>query len=324
MTETAVGVVGVGSMGRHHVRVYNELPTVDLVGVSDADDGAASEVAGQYDTVARPRAALLRDADAVSIAVPTRHHAAIATEAIEAGTAVLVEKPFVEDPERGVELASQAREAGVALMVGHIERFNPAVRALRDVLPEIEPIAVAARRQGPPVERGVDDSAVMDLMIHDIDILLSLTRAGVESATAVSAYDNRHIAAQLQFEDGLIGTLTASRITQEKIRDLAITAHDCQVEVDYLDRSVQIHRHSMPEYLDHDGDMRYRHESIIERPTVDNGEPLKAELAAFVEAVREGTEPPVTAAEGIRAVELAQRIEAIAQDATPEAGVTGA
>ena len=315
--EVAVGVVGVGAMGSHHARVYNELPGADLVGVADVDGSAARAVAGEYDTRVLDRERLLDRADAVSVAVPTELHAEVATAAIARETAALVEKPFVKDPDRGRAVEARARDQGVTLQVGHVERFNPAVEALQDILPEVDPFAVAARRQGPPVDRSSSDSAAMDLMIHDIDILLTVSDQPVQSVSAVSARGGQHVSAHLQFESGLIGTLTASRVTQEKIRDLAITAEDCQVEVDYLDRSVEIHRHSMPEFLVDDGDMRYRHESIIERPTIQNGEPLKAELGSFIDAVRTGAEPVVTAEDGIRAVETALRVEAAASE--PEA-----
>lgn len=314
----SVGVIGVGSMGRHHARVYNELPAAEFVGVADKDEDVAAEVADRFETRVFGREDLLARCDAVSVAVPTAHHAPVATRAIEEGVAPLVEKPFVADLARGKQLAELADQREVPLQVGHIERFNPAVTALEAVRPEIDPIAVAARRQGPPVDRAGSDSTVMDLMIHDIDILLTIASSPVSSVTAVSAPDGPHITAQLQFEEGLIATLTASRITQEKIRDLAITAADCQVEVDYLDRDVRIHRQSVPEYLADDGDLRYRHESIIERPTIDNGEPLKAELTSFLEAVAEGRTPEVTAEDGLRAVELATRIEAVAAAADGE------
>lgn len=313
--ELAVGVVGVGTMGAHHARVYDELSGADLIGVADADPATARSVAEEYDTHALGKEQLLERADAVSVAVPTEFHAEVATEAIASDTATLVEKPFVTDPDRGRAVAARARRRGVPLQVGHVERFNPAVEALQDILPEVEPIAVAARRQGPPVDRTSSDSAAMDLMIHDIDILLTVADSPLRSVSAVSAHDGQHISAHLSFESGLVGTLTASRVTQEKIRDLAITAEDCQVEIDYLDRSVEIHRHSMPEFLVDGGDVRYRHESIIERPTIENGEPLKAELAAFVEAVRSRTEPAVTAEDGIRAAETALRVETAAERA---------
>ena len=302
------GVVGVGSMGTHHARVYSELTGVDLVGVSDVDRQRANEVADRFDTAVCDRESLLARADAVSIAVPTGHHVEVGLEAVESGTHLLVEKPFVDDIAAGRNLLEAARRRDLVLQVGHIERYNPAFEALQDVLVEANPIAVAARRQGPPVDRDGSDDVVFDLMIHDIDIVTTLANGPVTDVSAVGVEDKSHVVAQIEFGDGLIATLTASRVTQEKIRDLAVTAEDCQIDVDYMDQSVQIHRHSLPEYVTSNGDVRYRHESIIERPTVENGEPLKNELREFVDAVSDGTEPRTTAADGLRAVELAHRI----------------
>jgi predicted dehydrogenase len=149
----------------------------------------------------------------------------------------------------------------------------------------------------------------MDLMIHDIDVLLSLSDSPVASVTAASAADDKHVVAQVTFEDGLLGTLTASRVSEQRVRDLAITAKDSKIMVDYMDQSVQIHRHSLPEYVADDGGVRYRNESLIEQPMVSNGEPLKAELQSFVECVQSRSEPAVTAEDGLRAVEVADRIE---------------
>jgi len=321
MTEQIrAGVVGVGNMGRHHARVYSELPGVELVGVADADADTAAEVAAEFDTTVRDRTRLLAGTDAVSVAVPTRFHEAVARSAIDAGTDILVEKPFVADPEVGRDIVATAREANCLVQVGHIERYNPAVRSLRDVMVDADPIAFAARRQGPPVDRDSVDSVVSDLMIHDIDVIRSLTEEPVTDVSAVSAADDAHVVAQLQFEDGRVASLTASRVTQERVRDLAVTAADCHVEVDYMDQSVEIHRHSLPEYVATDGDVRYRHESVIERPTVETGEPLKNELSSFAESVRERTRPETTGEDGIRAVELAERVETAAAegpDVTP-------
>jgi len=303
------GVVGVGSMGRHHARVYSELPGVELVGVADLDSERAGEVASQFDTHVRDQDELLSVADAVSIVVPTRHHEAVARAAIDAGTHLLVEKPFVDDEKAGRELTAAARESDLVLQVGHVERYNPAVQALEDVLADADPIAFAARRQGPPVDRDTGDSVVSDLMIHDIDIVCSLADAPVASVTASGIRDGGHVVAQLTFDDETVASLTASRVTQRRIRDLSVTAHDCHVEVDYLDQSVRIHRHSLPEYVATDGDVRYRHESVIERPTVETGEPLKNELSSFAESIRNGDAPETTGADGIRAVELATQIE---------------
>jgi len=309
------GVVGVGNMGTHHARVYSELTGVDLVGVCDIDHQQATEVADQFDTTVYDRSSLLERADAVSIVVPTEHHLDVGLEAIKSGTHLLVEKPFVEDVNAGRELLAAARRRDLVLQVGHIERYNPAFEALQDVMTDADPIAIAARRQGPPVDRDGSDDVVFDLMIHDIDIVTTLADGPPKNISAMKAEDNSHVVAQIEFDGGLIATLTASRVTQERIRDLAITAEDCQIDVDYIDQSVHIHRHSLPEYVTSNGDVRYRHESIIERPTVENGEPLKNELTEFTEAVRDGREPRTTASDGIRAIELAARIMEAAEGA---------
>jgi predicted dehydrogenase len=310
MNHTALaGVIGVGTMGQHHARVYEELPGVTLAGVTDHDDQRAEIVAQRYGTVARSRDELLETVDVISVAAPTRYHEQLATEAIEYGVDVLVEKPFVTDIETGRDIAARAEEAGVTLQVGHVERFNPAVRALDDIVSDLDVIAVAAQRLGPPVDRDLQDSVVRDLMIHDIDVIVSHLDSPVTSVAASSPMGQDYVTAHLEFDSGIVASLTASRVTQEKIRELAFTATDCRVDVDYASQSVQVHRHSLPEYYQDEGGLRYRHESIIERPTVENGEPLKAELSAFVEAATGQSEPVVSAADGLRALDIAIRIE---------------
>lgn len=303
-----VGVVGVGSMGSHHARVYAELPDVNLVGVADTDWERAQEVASKYGTRPLNRTTLLQAADAVSIVVPTQYHAPVIREAFEMDTHVLVEKPFVDDPTEGRKLAARAEKQGLCLQVGHIERFNPAVRALTNVLPEMDVLAVDARRLGPPVDRENTDSVVNDLMIHDLDILLSLFDTEVDEVFAAGVEGEPHVAATLQLDNGVLGTLTASRITHQKIRKLAVTGRECRVSVDYLTQSVRIHRHSLPGYVEDDGDVRYRSESVVERPQVSSGEPLRLELESFVEAVTTGNAPEVTAHDGLRAIELTRKI----------------
>jgi predicted dehydrogenase len=315
MTERpAAGVVGVGSMGRHHVRVYDELSDVDLVGVTDQDEDRAASVADEYGTRALSRRDLFAAADVVSVAVPTRYHDHVARAAIDAGVSVLVEKPFVADPERGRALTRRAERAGVTLQVGHIEQFNPAVQALRDVVSGMDVIALEARRLGPPVTRDSKDGVVLDLMIHDIDLALSLVDSDVASVSATRARDSDHVVAQLGFGNGVVADLTASRVTQEKVRELAVTAEEGWVTVDYASQSLRIHRQSIPEYYDDDGSLGQRTASVTERPTVDNEEPLKRELRSFVESHRTGTEPAVTGRDGVRAVELARRIEELVSD----------
>ncbi|SDK06964.1 Predicted dehydrogenase [Halovenus aranensis] len=306
---TNVGVIGVGSMGSNHARVYSTLPEVDLVGVADADEERAAEVAERYETTALDRRSLIERADAVSIVVPTRFHYEIARECIEAGVDVLVEKPFVDDPERGEELVELAEREGVVVQVGHIERFNPAVLALEDVLADKEVLAYEVRRLGPDPGRDIQDSIVTDLMIHDIDIVRTLAGEAPASIDGVGRSDGKHATATLTFPDGSMATLTASRVTQRKIRELGIATDEGYVSVDYLDRRIEIYRGSMKQLIDHEGEGRYRHESVIERPFVENTEPLKKELDAFVEGVRDTRQSAIPPEDGLAAVRLAKEIE---------------
>jgi predicted dehydrogenase len=304
------GVVGVGTMGSHHARVYAELPDTTLVGVADQDETRAESIADDYGTTARSRQTLFERADVVSVAVPTNFHAQVAEEAIDAGTSVLIEKPFVRDPDRGVELCERADGADVTLQVGHIERFNPVVRMLKRILADEVPISFDARRLGPPIDRDPTDGVVLDLMIHDIDVMLTLADSPVTDVAATGAADGQRVSAYIEFESGAFGSLAASRVTQKKVRDISVTTEECHIESDYNDQQIEIHRHSLPEFVDHDGDVRFRHENIIERPMIENREPLKAQLSDFVTSHREGTVPEVTGQDALRALRIARRIRA--------------
>jgi predicted dehydrogenase len=303
-----VGVIGVGTMGLNHARIYDEFNSTRLVGVADTDPDRASEVADRYDTEAMSRSALIDAVEAVSVVVPTRFHAEIARETIGADVHTLVEKPFVRDPGVGRELISLADDHDIVLQVGHIERFNPAVSAVMDIVSEMDPVSVDANRLGPPVDRDGDDGVVMDLMIHDIDILLTLVDSPVESVSATGTEDGQYSTAQFTFENGVVGTLTASRVNQKRARTLDIASPDQLVEVDYFDQSVRIHRQADPSYEPTNGGVTYRNERVTEHPFVDTREPLKCELEAFTEAVENGKDPRVTPREALRAVEMAHTI----------------
>ncbi len=312
------GVIGVGSMGRHHARIYSELMNVSLGGVYDADPDIAGAVATEYGTNAYDLETLLEGTDIVSVAVPTDYHYEIVKQCLEEGVHVLVEKPFVREIEHGKELQRLAAQNGLVLQVGHIERFNPATRVLADIIADLDVVAIDIERLGPPVDRGGDDSVVMDLMIHDIDIVLSLLDAELSGITA-KAHSQQHATVQFRLGD-TVTSLTASRLTQQKVRRLSVTAHSCRVNVDFIDQSIEIHRHSLPEYIETNGDVRYRHETVVEQPMVENGEPLKGELSSFIEAAENGTEPVVSAADAIQVLEVAREIESIAFEDPLEAG----
>ncbi|UHQ95414.1 Gfo/Idh/MocA family protein [Haloterrigena alkaliphila] len=315
MTQTQrirAGVIGVGSMGENHARVYSELRDVELAGISDRDETVARRVADEYETEPVEFDRLLDRCDVVTVAVPTPVHEDVVTDCLDAGVHVLVEKPIAETVEQGRAMAERARANDLVLQVGHIERFNPAVRTVTDLIDDLDVISVEAERLGPPIDRSTGD-VVSDLMVHDIDIVGSMLDAQPDTVTAMGTENGQYATATMKYGD-VVASLTASRVTQKKVRKLTVTARECLVEVDYLEQSVLIHRDSYPEYLTDDGQNRYRHESVVERPRVDNGEPLRHELEAFVEAARTGSEPVVTAEDGIEALETVQTIGALIDD----------
>jgi len=295
-----VGVLGVGSMGCNHARVYSDLDETELVGVADVDAERAREIASRYDTEAFERADLLERVDAVSVAVPTDYHYELARDAIESGTHVLVEKPFVRDTAAGRDLVERANERDVEIQVGHVERFNPALDAARDYLADETIIAVSANRLSPPVEREIPDSAVFDLMIHDLDILLSLVDADVSDVASMSVPDGRHTTAELRFDDGTVGQLAASHVTQRTVRELTVTAEDSLVHVDYVEQAVEVYEHRPDGAEERD---------VVEHLAVEDAEPLARELRSFAETARDGGDPTVTAEDGLRVVSLASDIE---------------
>ena len=306
---TNVGVIGVGSMGQHHARVYRGLNDVNLVGIADADAEQASEIAEEHNTEELETEDLLEAVDAVSVVVPTQYHYDVVTTCLDEGVATFVEKPILGSLDRADDLLDQVEAADVPVQVGHIERFNPAVTALSEIVENLSTVSARARRLGPEPDRKIKDSAVIDLMIHDIDIVLSLFDETPTSISGSGAREGRHASALLEFEGDRMASLTASRKTQRKVRTLEITAEECFIEVDYLDQSIEIHRSSVPEYIEEDGDVRFKHEGIVERPVVQNREPLQRELESFLKAVKSGTTPEITVQDGLNALSVALEIE---------------
>jgi len=293
MSDLAVGVVGVGSMGEHHARILSDLDGARLVGVSDRDTERAAVVADEFDADALDLDALLARADAVSVVVPTSAHADLTTACIDAGVHALVEKPFVENPERGRALAERADDAGVILQVGHVERFNPVVDAVHEQLSDGEVLAARADRLCPPPNRRIPDSVVLDLMIHDVDVLCTLFDETPHVIGAAAAADGEYATATLDF-DGLVATLSASRVSHDDGRTLAVTTPDSTVSADYATQSVTVSNGT-------DRDLG-----------VAESDPLSRELASFVDACRTDSDPVVGPDDALRAVEVCREIERIA------------
>jgi predicted dehydrogenase len=284
------GVIGAGHMGQYHILVYAELWDVDLVGLVDVDASKAARLAAQYDTQGyTDYRELFGKVDVVSIAVPTPLHFEVARACMEAGIHVLVEKPLTPSLEEARDLFAIARRKGVVLHIGHVERFNGAVQELRKIV--VNPVLVESRRLGPFVPRVQHDTVIMDLMIHDVDIVLGLVDAEIREITAIGTrvHSARPDVANVQivFENGTLANITASRATEQKIRSLAITQPDAYIFLNYTDQDIQIHRRAASEYVLNRESIRYKQESFVEHLFVHKENPLKLEILHLLNAVRE-------------------------------------
>lgn len=300
-----VAVIGVGHLGKHHARILGAMPGVELVAVVDTNQARAEEIAAANQTRALMRPlSLLGKVDAVSIAVPTEQHLAVALPFLEAGAGVLVEKPMVRSLEEADIMMAAAAKGGAVLAVGHTERFNPAVEAARPLLQD--PRFIEVHRLGTFPERSLDIDVVFDLMIHDIDVVLSLVKSEVESIEAVGVpvltgrVDIANV--RLRFANGCIANLTASRISRDRVRKIRFFQPAGYLSIDYAAQKIEAYRlvkGDGPKPAIEGGEM-----------PVANEEPLKRELADFVDAVKNKRAPLVDGAQGRRALELATRIVA--------------
>jgi predicted dehydrogenase len=298
-----IAVIGVGYLGRHHARILSDLPGVELVAVVDTNRARAEEIAEVRKT--RPLVdyrEVVGQVDAVTVAVPTERHLEIAFPLLRAGLPVLVEKPMARSLAEADAMIAAAREAGVPLAVGHTERFNPAVAEARPLL--ADPRFIEVHRLGTFPERSLDIDVVFDLMIHDLDVLLSLVASDVESIEAVGVpvlTERVDIAnARLRFANGCIANLTASRISRDRVRRIRFFQHSAYLSIDYTAQKIEVWR-----LVKTDGAMPSIQGGAVE---VVQEEPLKRELVDFIDAVRTGRGPAVPGEDGRRALELATRI----------------
>ena len=297
-----VGVVGVGNMGYHHARIYSGLAKegrVELVGVADANFERAKEVTKRFNTIpyADYKELAKEGLDAVSIAVPTSLHKQVALEFIKNGASVLVEKPIAESIESAKEIIKAAKEENVVLMVGHVERFNPAVLKLKDIinagiLGEI--VTMNAKRVGPMVVRIADVGVIIDLAVHDIDVMSFLANSRVKEVYA-KARNVKHPAnvddyalIMLTFENEISGVVETNRLTPHKTRTLNIVGTKGIAYLDYINQSLTIYD-----------------EQWIKEAKINKREPLRNELEHFIECVESKKRPLVSGEEGLHALEVA-------------------
>ena len=319
MEPLRVGVIGVGHLGSLHAKMYARMRAVKLVGIYDINVELSQKIAKEFGTT--PYSSLeqlLSSVDAVSIATPTSTHYEVAKEVIEKGKHLLIEKPLAVTLEEAENLVKLAEKEGIKLQVGHIERFNPAIIALESY--NLKPLFIESHRLSQFNPRGTDVAVVLDLMIHDIDLILSLVKSRVTQidANGVSVIsETPDIAnARIQFENGCVANVTASRISQNKMRKMRIFQRDAYISIDFAQGKSEVFRlvddnskNVIPTMLLGQINQGNRKRIIIyEQPEIKEINALEYELTKFVEAVQNNLEPPVTGYDGLRALEVAQKI----------------
>ena len=296
------GVIGVGYLGKHHARIYSAIPGVKLIGVSDINRDIGMEVAKNlgisfYESSSK----LLKDVDAVSISTPTSTHYKLTKEVLLSGKHTLVEKPITEKVEEASEIIDLAKSKGLVLQIGHIERFNPAIIAVSKLINN--PLFIEAQRIATYNERGTDVAVVLDLMVHDIDIILAFIHSKVNKIDAVGVpilSDEYDLAqTRLEFENGTIACLTSSRVSDRKERKIRFFQRDMFISVDYISHLAGVWRK-----IKIDGKSFIKKEKLEIIPK----EPLRSEIESFVRCIKEGDTPIVTGEDGMKAIELAYRI----------------
>src|ERR1700691_6008436 len=298
-------VIGVGYLGRFHAQKYASLANSQLVGVADPSAAARSAVAAELKVAAHADyRELLGQVDAVSIVTPTPLHYEVAKAFLESGASVLVEKPMTVTVEEGESLIQIARHAKRTLQVGHLERFNAGVQALQPIL--TTPRFIESARLAPFKHRGTDVDVVLDLMIHDIDLILSIVRSPVVSVDAIgSSVFSKEIDianARLRFANGCVANATASRVSLKTERKLRLFQDDAYLSLDLQQKILTVIRKG--EGVGPDG----MPQVAIDEKTYEQGDALKAEIEAFLEAVANGRPPPVTGADGLLALRTAVSI----------------
>lgn len=316
-----VAVIGVGAMGRNHARIYADLPGVELVGVVDASAEIAHAVALRSGCKAYTDYRVLLDEqrpDAVTVAVPTVYHLDVASAVIEQGVHLLIEKPIAFSVEEGQQIIRAAESMGVRLAIGHVERFNPAVIALKECLARGDLgriFQLDARRQGPFPARVNDVGVVIDLAVHDLDIIryvsgAEIVRVFAETERRIHSTHEDMVNALVRLDNGAVGSLTINWLTPTKIRELCVTGERGMFRVDYLTQDLYFFENAIVgdsgwETLRH---LRGVNEGRMIRHVVNKKEPLRAELEAFVAAVRDAAPIAVSGADGLCALQLAQAL----------------
>ncbi len=310
-----IGVFGTGHLGKFHLNNWKQIAGTEITGFYDPDDQTASAVAEQYGIKRFPTIESLMDAvDAVDIIAPTTFHFELCKAAITRGKHVFVEKPLANTLDEARELVKLAKEANIKLQVGHVERFNPAFLALKDK--PLDPMFIEVHRLAQFNPRGTDVSVILDLMIHDIDIILSLVKSNVKSISANGVAvmsDTPDIAnVRIEFDNSCVANLTSSRISMKKMRKMRLFQKDAYIGIDFLDKKTEVIRlsdASDKNAFTFDIDTAHGKKTIaISSPAVEDGNAILMELQAFTDAIVNNTDTPVSVIDGLRAMEVAHQI----------------
>lgn len=308
-----IAVVGVGHMGQYHVNVLSGLTTHELVCVYDADLDRGLEIASKYDVPhIQNYEEILEQVEAVVVSVPTEHHFEFAKQALEKGKHVLVEKPITVTMEQAKELVEIASEKDLILQVGHVERFNGAVIELNKIV--TEPRYLEAKRVAPFSDRIKDVGVVLDILIHDLDIVLNLVKSRVKSfhAYGSSVFSNNEDVATitLYFENGAIANLLGSRINQNKERLLSVSQDKSTIHLNYANQDIEIYRQASTAYLMTPDQVKYSQESFVEKLYVHKDNPLRGEHMHFYDCIRNNQTPMVSNDKDLETLRIA--IESLA------------
>ena len=310
-----VGVFGVGHLGKYHLNNWKEIPEVSLVGFFDPNNDNAKEVEKTYGLKRfMDEEALIAACDIIDIVTPTQHHFPVCEMAIKMGKNVFVEKPMANTIEEGKAIVNMVKEANVKLQVGHVERFNPAYTALKNA--SLNPLFIEVHRLAQFNPRGTEVSVIFDLMIHDIDIILSIVKSDIKniSASGVAVLtDTPDIAnVRIEFNNGCVANLTSSRISMKKMRKIRLFQKDAYIGIDFLEKNTEIiklKKPEDPETFSFDIETHQGTKTIsIENPVIEDGNAIKAELSSFVHAIIHNETPVVSEIDGFLAMEVAHQI----------------
>jgi len=308
MQTLKTAVIGVGYLGKFHAQKYAQLAEAELIGVCDSNQKTAQSIASELNVDAfTDYLDLIGKVDAVSIVVPTQKHYEVAKVFLEAGVHVLLEKPITSQVEQARELVEIADRHNLVFQIGHLERFNPAVMALDDVLKK--PQFIESHRIAPFNPRGADVNVILDLMIHDIDIILDFVRSPVSgiqaNGVAVLSNDTDVANARIQFENGCVANVTASRVSSKSERKMRIFQSDAYITIDFQAKKLGIHRKGEGEMFPGVSEI----DSITHE--FEQGDALLAESQAFLKAIREQTQPIVSGTDGLNALQTAHLITSL-------------